>query len=92
MKKLGARYFFVAAATTAALVGSLAAAGCTGDVSGPGPGVRFSESVRLPGSDYSIVVPAGWCAVVRPDRVVLHDGPVSEADRVVQESLALFGT
>ncbi len=34
----------------------------------------------------------GWCVVVRPDRTVLHDGPVAEADRVVRECLALLGT
>lgn len=32
----------------------------------------------------------GWCVVVRPDRVVLHDGPVADADRLVRESLALI--
>jgi 3-(3-hydroxy-phenyl)propionate hydroxylase len=37
------------------------------------------------------VVPVGWLAVVRPDQVVLHQGPVAEADRVVRESLALMG-
>ncbi|MEM9455574.1 MAG: bifunctional 3-(3-hydroxy-phenyl)propionate/3-hydroxycinnamic acid hydroxylase [Myxococcota bacterium] len=35
--------------------------------------------------------PHGWCVVVRPDRTVLHDGPVQEAERVVQESLDLLG-
>lgn len=34
--------------------------------------------------------PYGWCAVVRPDRTVLHDGRVVEADRIVRESLALI--
>ena len=34
----------------------------------------------------------GWCAVVRPDRVVLHDGPLADADRLVRESLRLLGT
>lgn len=37
------------------------------------------------------VAPHGWCVVVRPDRTVLHDGPVQEAERVVQESLDLLG-
>ncbi|ROH86784.1 bifunctional 3-(3-hydroxy-phenyl)propionate/3-hydroxycinnamic acid hydroxylase [Stagnimonas aquatica] len=32
----------------------------------------------------------GWCAVVRPDRTVLHDGPISEADRLVRESIELL--
>jgi 3-(3-hydroxy-phenyl)propionate hydroxylase len=44
------------------------------------------EGVFLPG-----VAPFGWAAVVRPDRTVLHDGPVTEADRLVRESLALLG-
>jgi 3-(3-hydroxy-phenyl)propionate hydroxylase len=36
-------------------------------------------------------VPLGWAAVVRPDRVIVHDGPASEANRLVAESLALLG-
>lgn len=35
--------------------------------------------------------PYGWCAVVRPDRTVLHDGPIAEAERVIRDSLALLG-
>lgn len=35
--------------------------------------------------------PIGWCAVVRPDRTVVHDGPAADADRIVRASLALFG-
>lgn len=35
--------------------------------------------------------PYGWCAVVRPDRTILHDGPIADAPRIVQESLALLG-
>jgi 3-(3-hydroxy-phenyl)propionate hydroxylase len=31
--------------------------------------------------------PYGSCVVVRPDRAVLHDGPIEDADRLVQESL-----
>ncbi len=33
----------------------------------------------------------GWAAVVRPDRTILHDGPVTEAARLVDETLALLG-
>ena len=33
----------------------------------------------------------GWIAVVRPDRTILHDGPISEVNRIVQESLACLG-
>lgn len=32
----------------------------------------------------------GWCAIVRPDRIVLNDGPVSEADRLISEAIALI--
>ena len=45
------------------------------------------EGVFLPGK-----VPFGWAAIVRPDRTILHDGPVAEASRLVAESLALLGT
>jgi 3-(3-hydroxy-phenyl)propionate hydroxylase len=34
----------------------------------------------------------GSCLVVRPDRTVMHDGPVREAERLVRESLRLLGT
>ena len=33
---------------------------------------------------------AGWCAVLRPDRVVLHDGPVTQAARLLEDTLALL--
>jgi 3-(3-hydroxy-phenyl)propionate hydroxylase len=36
------------------------------------------------------LVRAGWIAVTRPDRAVLHDGPAHAADRLVRESLALL--
>jgi 3-(3-hydroxy-phenyl)propionate hydroxylase len=39
----------------------------------------------VPGS-----APYGWCAVVRPDATVVHDGPVSDAERIARESLALL--
>jgi len=35
--------------------------------------------------------PVGWVAVVRPDRTVLHDGPLEELETVMRESLALLG-
>ena len=34
--------------------------------------------------------PIGWCAVLRPDRTVLHDGPANEADHLVRASIALL--
>jgi 3-(3-hydroxy-phenyl)propionate hydroxylase len=36
-------------------------------------------------------VPCGWVAVVRPDRVVLHQGPAEQAERLVSEALDLLG-
>lgn len=35
--------------------------------------------------------PVGWIAVVRPDRTVLHDGPLEALDDIVRESLAMLG-
>ncbi|GAB3090534.1 bifunctional 3-(3-hydroxy-phenyl)propionate/3-hydroxycinnamic acid hydroxylase [Lysobacter terrae] len=44
------------------------------------------DGVFLPG-----VAPVGWAAVLRPDRTILHDGPVADASRLVRESLDLLG-
>lgn len=35
--------------------------------------------------------PKGWIAVLRPDRIVLHDGPSEQATTLIRESLALLG-
>jgi 3-(3-hydroxy-phenyl)propionate hydroxylase len=35
-------------------------------------------------------VPVGWIAIVRPDRVVLNDGPVGQQDSMVSASLGLL--
>ncbi|HEX7476837.1 MAG TPA: bifunctional 3-(3-hydroxy-phenyl)propionate/3-hydroxycinnamic acid hydroxylase [Polyangiales bacterium] len=32
----------------------------------------------------------GWCAVVRPDRTILHDGPAVDAERIASEAIALI--
>lgn len=45
------------------------------------------EGRLLPGA-----APHGWCVAVRPDRTILHGGPIGEADRVVRESLSLLGS
>jgi 3-(3-hydroxy-phenyl)propionate hydroxylase len=37
------------------------------------------------------LVPVGWAAVVRPDKTVVHDGPATDAQRLVRESLSLLG-
>jgi 3-(3-hydroxy-phenyl)propionate hydroxylase len=44
------------------------------------------EGIFLPG-----LVPLGWVAVVRPDKTIIHDGPATDANRIVRESLALLG-
>jgi 3-(3-hydroxy-phenyl)propionate hydroxylase len=36
--------------------------------------------------------PGGWVAVVRPDRTVMHDGPLEELSRIIGESLTLLRT
>jgi 3-(3-hydroxy-phenyl)propionate hydroxylase len=35
--------------------------------------------------------PVGWVAVVRPDRTVLHDGPLAQLDGILREALAMLG-
>jgi 3-(3-hydroxy-phenyl)propionate hydroxylase len=36
------------------------------------------------------LVRRSWCAVVRPDRTVLHDGPAPQLESVVRESLGIL--
>ncbi len=43
------------------------------------------DNTLVPGA-----APFGWCVVLRPDRTVLHDGPLGDAATVVSESLALL--
>lgn len=45
----------------------------------------------LDGAFMPRAVPFGWAAVVRPDRVILHDGPIREVNRLLTESFALLG-
>ena len=45
------------------------------------------EGVFLPG-----VAALGWVAVLRPDRTILHDGPIADTNRLVRESLDLLGS
>jgi 3-(3-hydroxy-phenyl)propionate hydroxylase len=55
---------------------------------------RNSDAVVIEALDSWLATHAGarpWCAVVRPDRTILHDGPAAEANRVVGESLRLLG-
>ena len=53
----------------------------------PGDAWEDLDGALMPGA-----APFGWTAVVRPDRTVLHDGPIADAARIVAESLAMFGT
>jgi 3-(3-hydroxy-phenyl)propionate hydroxylase len=36
--------------------------------------------------------PVGWVAVVRPDRTVMHDGPLEDLGMIVGESMTLLRT
>ena len=39
---------------------------------------------------FSKLTATPWCVVVRPDRTVLHHGPLAEVNRIVSESIALL--
>jgi 3-(3-hydroxy-phenyl)propionate hydroxylase len=47
--------------------------------------------VDLSGTLMPAVVPVGWVAMVRPDKVVMHDGPVSQAPLLLRQAVALLG-
>jgi 3-(3-hydroxy-phenyl)propionate hydroxylase len=56
----------------------------------PGSGEHSWEDMTdalVPGG-----APVGWVAVVRPDRTVMHDGPLEDVARIVGESLTLLRT
>ena len=60
---------------------------------GQARGLRLDGSFEdLHGTFMPGAAPFGWAAIVRPDRTVLHDGPIADVDRLVRESLALLGT
>lgn len=78
----------------------LAAGGRCVQVSAPGTGSQnavvhaATASLAWEALDEALfpkVAPEGWAAMVRPDRVVLHDGPVKEATRLVRETLSMLG-
>ncbi|HCT39777.1 MAG TPA: 3-(3-hydroxyphenyl)propionate hydroxylase [Moraxellaceae bacterium] len=55
---------------------------------GPGPATSFAEDMS---SDQLVPgVPRGWVAAVRPDRVVMHDGPAGEALDMVRDCLQVL--
>ncbi len=43
----------------------------------------------LTGGLMPAVVPVGWVAIVRPDKVVMHDGPVADATALLQQAWPL---
>lgn len=44
----------------------------------------------LGGSLMPAVVPVGWLAVVRPDKVVMHDGASTEATALLEQAVGLY--
>lgn len=50
-----------------------------------------SAFVEAFGNDLVLGAPQGWVAVVRPDRVVMHDGAPAQANQVISKCLALLG-
>jgi 3-(3-hydroxy-phenyl)propionate hydroxylase len=71
-----------------------AAGGETIHITHCGQRLHLSGSARwedLQGTFLPGAAPFGWAAVVRPDRTILHDGPIADASRLVRESLALLG-
>jgi 3-(3-hydroxy-phenyl)propionate hydroxylase len=46
----------------------------------------------LTGGLMPTAVPVGWMAIVRPDKVVMHDGPAGDAPLLLKQARALFGT
>ena len=48
---------------------------------------RFAEII---GNDLALDVPGGWLVVVRPDRVIMHDGAPDHAVNLVRESLGMI--
>lgn len=53
---------------------------------------RTEDAVEdLTGDFVPMAAPFGWAAVVRPDRTILHDGPVADSARMIAESRDLLG-
>lgn len=51
------------------------------------PAGGCTQFAEILSDDLVIKAPGGWLAVVRPDGVVVHDGPPHESDSLVAESL-----
>jgi 3-(3-hydroxy-phenyl)propionate hydroxylase len=46
----------------------------------------------LTGTLMPSLVPVGWVAIVRPDKVVMHDGPLSQASVLLRQATAQLGS
>jgi 3-(3-hydroxy-phenyl)propionate hydroxylase len=44
----------------------------------------------LSGALMPAVVPVGWLAIVRPDKVVMHDGPSTQAAMLLKQAMCLY--
>ncbi|MYM95502.1 3-(3-hydroxyphenyl)propionate hydroxylase, partial [Rugamonas sp. FT81W] len=55
------------------------------------PGAAADSWECMTGCLVPDAAPVGWVAVVRPDRTVLHDGPLEQVDELVATALALLG-
>ena len=53
---------------------------------GDGESCEDMTGALVPGA-----APPGWAAVVRPDRNILHDGPATDAARLIRGSLDILG-
>jgi len=58
-----------------------------GQAAGDTPGWEEMGDTLVAGA-----APVGWVATVRPDRVVLHDGPLADLDAIVRATLDLLGS
>jgi 3-(3-hydroxy-phenyl)propionate hydroxylase len=45
----------------------------------------------LTGGLMPAVAPVGWVAILRPDKVVMHDGPVTDASALLKQAWSLVG-
>lgn len=72
----------------------LAAGGRVVQIRHRGQGLHLAEPDQtwedLEGRFLPSAVPFGWVAVVRPDRIVLHEGPASQVNELLRESLAML--
>ncbi len=46
----------------------------------------------LQGDVFPKVAPAGWLAIVRPDQIVMHDGGIEDAEKMIKDVLEKMGS